>query len=60
MREAIDWMTRAELLRMRSSEDYSGGVYLIHERGRAFVEALCKMPLPEQRWVMPPLPARLT
>lgn len=61
VREAIDWMTRAGLLRKRGDGDEAGeSTYLIDARGRAFVEALCQAPLPEQRWVVPSQPPRMT
>lgn len=28
-------------------------LYPLTERGRVYVEALCKVPLPVQKWVMP-------
>lgn len=61
VREAIDWMTRAGLLRKRGDGDDPGeSTYLIDARGRAYVEALCQTPLPEQRWVVPSQPPRMT
>jgi hypothetical protein len=54
VREAIDDFLRWEVLRENESHPIGReSVYVIGERGRAFVEALCAVRLPVKKWVMP-------
>lgn len=57
VRDAIEGFERDQLLVPAKARDgfaaERGQVYVIAERGRVYVEALCDVPLPERRWVMP-------
>lgn len=48
--EQRGWLLNADMLRY-SSKSSSG--YEVTERGAAFVDALCSLPLPVSKWVMP-------
>lgn len=56
VREAIDRFYKVDELLKPTPEALRGtwGAYVITERGRALVEALTRVPLPVQVWVMPP------
>lgn len=58
VREAIDRLHKVDDLLMLTPQGMRAthGAYVITERGRAFVEALERMPLPIQVWVMPTNP----
>lgn len=54
VREAIDRFRKVdELLEPTSHHPSAGAAYVITPRGLAYVDALERMPLPVQVWVMP-------
>lgn len=52
--EQREWLLNADMLRYssKSSSESSSG-YEVTERGEAFVDALCSLPLPVSKWVIP-------
>lgn len=50
VQEAINWMIGANLLENCKSEL---GSYRTTDRGKAYVDGLCNMPLPVQKWYVP-------
>lgn len=50
-------MVREQLLRRLDEPDNYGCGYEITQKGRAYVDALCVMPLPVAKWVIPEVEA---
>jgi hypothetical protein len=60
VRAAVDWFKTEELLRTDPRET-PRTCYVLTERGKVYVEALQKVPLPQHRWVIPwPHPVQAT
>lgn len=55
VRESIQDFLREGILRQREPEERSlyGATYTTTDRGQMLIRALCSVPYPEQRWVMP-------
>ncbi len=54
VREAIDWFRDdARMLEATNGNMHSSAAYRLTEKGEAFVEALCEMPLPVCKWEIP-------
>ena len=51
VREAINRFR--DVLKLLELADDPINAYILTERGRVFVDALCEIPLPIQAWVMP-------
>jgi hypothetical protein len=49
----IQFLLDEGLLAKRAELSEYGASYEATEKGRAYVEALCAMPFPVQKWVMP-------
>jgi len=47
------WFLAEGLLAERSPPSPYGATYECTERGRAWIEHVCNLPLPEQQWRMP-------
>lgn len=53
VREAIDWFKGEAMLLEADDGKGAERAYKLTNRGEAFVTALCDMPLPVCKWVMP-------
>ena len=60
VRQALDSFYELGMLRHATRKSDSGPLsYEVTERAEAYIQALCALPLPVQKWVMPPSPDAL-
>lgn len=56
IKEAIVWLVKHGIIRMTTSEEREAGwegIYSGTEKGRAWVDLMCKTPFPIEMWVDP-------
>lgn len=55
VRQAVEWLKAMRLIE-RNGLASAQSAYIISERGRVFIDAVLKLPLPVEKWVMPDSP----
>jgi hypothetical protein len=50
--DAINFWLRMDMIIENDGDDLDDDVFMVTEKGRVYVEALCKTPFPEPSWSM--------